>query len=146
MSQSRTSECQWEKLPQSPFKCSPDVVMNFMEGFFLGLKCAQNCGNSNEKIVKKSFSNLGVKLEAYPTFEPLGLLVSRMSKNRENLNGHRCMATGQWPKTISNCCRPFSALFRLFSHFWGCLFLTVFGRPFSHLFAPFACSHLAAAI
>ena len=28
----------------------------------------------------------------------------------------------------------------------GCLFLTVFGRPFSHFFAPFACCHLAAAI
>ena len=26
------------------------------------------------------------------------------------------------------------------------MFLTVFGRPFSHFFAPFACCHLAAAI
>ena len=39
------------------------------------------------------------------------------------------------------------ALFRSFSHFWGCLFLTVFGRLFSALFfALFACCHLAAAI
>ena len=47
------------------------------------------------------------------------------------------------------CFRLFStvfALFRSFSHFLSGLFLTVFGRPFSHFFAPFACCHLAAAI
>ena len=60
------------------------------------------------------------------------------------------MATGKWskndqqkaPQSFSN----FSARFRQFSHFLGCLFLTGFGRPFSHFFAPFACCHLAAAI
>ena len=36
--------------------------------------------------------------------------------------------------------------FRTFSVVLGSLFLTVFGRPFSHFFAPFACCHLAAAI
>ena len=38
----------------------------------------------------------------------------------------------------------FSLVFCSFSHFLSGLFLTVFGRPFSHFFAP--CCYLAAAI
>ena len=70
------------------------------------------------------------------------------------------MATGKWQKkhhqkksrSFSHffaCFRLFSsvfALFRSFSYFLSGLFLTVFGRPFSHFLAPFACCHLAAAI
>ena len=67
---------------------------------------------------------------------------------RENLNGHRYMATGKWPENDQQKApRSFShffagfrlfptlfALFRSFSHFLGSLFLTVFGRfrTFSH--------------
>ena len=69
------------------------------------------------------------------------LLAEKPALNdRENLNGHRYMATGQWSKKTITKKRPdrfrtFSpvfACFQPFSHFVGCLFLTLFGRPFSH--------------
>ena len=68
--------------------------------------------------------------------------------------GHRNMAIGKWSKhdektprlflRVFTCFRLFSTVFvffRSFSHFGGCLFLTVFGRPFSHFSAPLACCH-----
>ena len=62
------------------------------------------------------------------------------------------MTTGKWPKKSirkhPDRCPPFSPVFAYFrpflhllrwsSHFLGCLFLTLVGRPFSHFFVSLA--------
>ena len=84
----------------------------------------------------------------------VGMVIPRedYTSFRENLNGNRYMATGKWPKNGQRkaprsfshffaCFRLFStvfALFRSLSHFLGCLFLTVFGRPFLHFLRSFS--------
>ena len=67
----------------------------------------------------------------------------KIAKKRSTKSTQIVFALFRLFSLVFDRCRLFFARFRTF---WGCLFLSAFGRPFLHSFAPVACCHSAAAI
>ena len=55
VSQSRTSECQWEEPPQPPSKCIPDAEVNFVEDFSSCSNVHKAADFPTKRNSKKSF-------------------------------------------------------------------------------------------